>query len=185
MWDSAAVVRCAYNNLRGSFPWGTSEAHLVDLEVGPLPLEEPVYGLVLAAAEEHEDRLPCDRHLERSANQRDRVPPHTDLDPRELLDQPTRLAPSSNQPTANLGQAILGVRELFDVEDLQVGVLVEESERPISGEPARHRMDDVAGLQGQDRIVRRRLVDRDLAVRGVHGDSRPGGLLEAVFRRAF
>src|SRR5438034_10564215 len=149
MWDSAAVVRCGYNNLRGSFPWGTSEAHLVDLEVGPLPLEEPVHGLVLAAAEEHEDRLSCDRHLERSANQRDRVPPHADVDPGELLDQPTRLAPSANQPTANLGHAILGMREVFDVEDFQVGVLVEESERPILREPPRHCVDDVSGLEGQ------------------------------------
>src|SRR5438093_12682293 len=113
MRDRAAVVRCAYNNLRGSFPWGRSEAHLVDLEVGPVPLEEPVHGLVLAAAEEHEDGLTGDCHLERSANQRDRVAPHADLDPGELLDQPTRLAPSADQPGTNLGHAILGVREIF------------------------------------------------------------------------
>src|SRR2546425_3721375 len=108
-----------------------SEAHLVDLEIGPLPLEEPVYGLVFATAEEHEDRLPCDRHLERSADQCYGVAPHTHVDPGKLLDQPTRLAARADQPRANLRDAVPRMCEVFDVEDLQVRVLVEESERPV------------------------------------------------------
>src|SRR5881397_442761 len=125
------VARSSYNNVRSHVGCKRcvgsecgSETHLVGFDVRPLPLEEPVHGLVLAPAEEHEHGLACDRHLERPADQRHRVAPHADLDPGQLLDQPPSLPPGADEPRPDLRDAVLRVCEVLDVEDFEVRVLV-------------------------------------------------------------
>src|SRR5437870_12821792 len=98
---------------------GRSEPHLVHFNVRPLSLEEPVHRLVLAPAEQHEHGLAGDGHFERPADQGDRVAPHTDLDAGELLDQPARLPPGADEARPNLRDAVLRVREVLDIKDLE------------------------------------------------------------------
>src|SRR5436190_1005686 len=107
------------------------ETHLIHFQVGALPLEEPVYRLVLAPPEEHENRLAGDRHLEGTPDHRDRVPGDADLHAGQLFDDSSRLPPRADEPRPDLGDPILGVREVFDIEDLQVALVVEETERPV------------------------------------------------------
>src|SRR5438094_371171 len=154
------------------------ETHLIHFQVGALPLEEPVYRLVLAPPEEHENRLAGDRHLEGTPDHRDRVPGDADLHAGQLFDDSSRLPPRADEPRPDLGDPILGVREVFDIEDLQVALVVEETERPVFGEPAGHRLHDISGLQGQHGIGRGGLVDGDIPGRRVDRDPRPSRLLE-------
>src|SRR6267143_5436899 len=130
-----------------------SESHLVRLEVGPLPLEEPTPGLVLAAPQQHDERVSGDRHFESPADDRDGVAPHAHLDACQLFDDPACLAPSPDEPRPDLGDPVLGVGEVLDIEDLEVGVFVQEPERTIFREPAGYRLYDVACLEGHDRVV--------------------------------
>src|SRR2546427_1191227 len=92
---------------------GRSEPHLVHFDVRPLSFEEPVHRLVLAPAEQHEHGLAGDGHLERPADQCNRVAPHADLDAGELLDQPARLAAGADEASPNLRDAVFRVREIL------------------------------------------------------------------------
>src|SRR5439155_418025 len=62
--------------------------------------------------------------------------PHADLDSGQLLDQPARLPPGADEPRPDLSDAVLRVRKVFDIEDLEVCVLVQETESPILREAA-------------------------------------------------
>src|SRR5437016_7819617 len=56
------------------------ESHLIDFEVRPFSFEESVHGFVLAAPEEHDNRVPGDDHLEGASDQGDGVSPHAHVD---------------------------------------------------------------------------------------------------------
>src|SRR5437867_13332041 len=110
---------------------GRSEPHLVHFDVGPLSLEESVHRLVLAPAEQHEHGLAGDGHLERPADQGDRMTPHADLDAGELLDQSARLPPGPDDTRPDLRDAVPRVGEVLDIKDLEICVLVEYTQGSI------------------------------------------------------
>src|SRR5881628_3835742 len=91
------------------------ESHLVGLEVRPLPFEEPVYGLVLAAAEEHDDRVPGDRHFEGTSDQGHGVSPHAHVDPGELLNDASGLPSRADESGSDLRDPVLRMGEVLDI----------------------------------------------------------------------
>src|SRR5947199_9906069 len=107
--------------------------------------------------------------------------PHADLDSGQLLDQPARLPPGADEPRPDLSDAVLRVRKVFDIEDLEVCVLVQETESPILREAAGHCLDDVPRLEGKDRILSVRLVNRELARRRFYQYPPTSRVLHAMF----
>src|SRR3990170_1999029 len=137
---------------------------------------------MLAPPEEHDDGLAGDRHLEGVPDQGDGVARHAHVHPGELLEDPSGLAVRPDQPRLDLRDPALRVREVLDVEDIEVRVLTEQAERTTLRETAPDREDNIPRLERKDRVPRAALVDRDLARLGVHEALGAGGPLRAALR---